>query len=732
MTIRAKKFTPEVMLRAPRRSAGVPNGDASLILYTVSTYSFEEHSKTSQVRILKAKDNSSHLVTMAEGASQPQWIDDKVILLLPGEHGATKIAVGDPFDFDSHYVAGTVDAPISDLKLVKLDKGKYAIALTAAATPDGELYNPEHAKKPNTTGRLYKSTFVRHWDKWISKERNSIWYGTLVEMAGDTPKQYLLSPLTNALKDTGLESPIPPFGGADHFDLSINGIIFTAKDPQLSAATNTKTNIYYIPIPFSKELTPPGPPPPIEALTYGFEGASTSLVFSPDGKQAAFLRMRENGYEADKNQLFLIPDLEKPSWVITAFPESTGRGAWASSPGSITWSKDSKTIFLTAEFRGQTCLYSVDREQIPTSDTSVIKKYHTTGNVSAIRYLENDHILISGSSMVDNSIYSIVDAKKPNSMAVISSLSKNGAAFGLSPDQITEFWTTGADKTTSVHSLVIRPSNFDEKKKYPLAFLIHGGPQGAWQNAWNTRWNPAVFAEQGYVVVMPNPTGSTGYGQDFCDAIQDQWGGLPYQDLVNCMWWIENNVDYIDSKNAVALGASYGGFMINWIQGNPLGRKFKALVCHDGVFSMTGQLASEETWFPFHDMKGPLWKNPQSWSQWDPSRLCANWATPQLVIHSELDYRLTVSEGLSAFTVLQAKGIESEFLTFPDENHWVLKPENGLLWHTVVLDFVNPKVGLPKYSDVSRAGRERREEAAMDGFGGDDDGAQVGVEGLSL
>jgi dipeptidyl aminopeptidase/acylaminoacyl peptidase len=251
-----------------------------------------------------------------------------------------------------------------------------------------------------------------------------------------------------------------------------------------------------------------------------------------------------------------------------------------------------------------------------------------------------------------------------------------------------------------VHAWVVKPSNFSSDKKYPLAYLIHGGPQGAWEDSWSTRWNPAVFAEQGYVVICPNPTGSTSYGQAFTDAIQGQWGGLPYEDIVLGFDWIKKNVKYADTERAVALGASYGGYMMNWIQGHPLGREFKALVTHDGVFSMSGQMSSEELYFPFHDMKGALWKNPEGWAKWDPSKFTEHWKTPHLIIHNELDYRLTISEGLAAFHTLQARGVKSQFLTFPDENHWVLKPENSLMWHEVVLDWINEHVGLEKYSST--------------------------------
>jgi len=262
----------------------------------------------------------------------------------------------------------------------------------------------------------------------------------------------------------------------------------------------------------------------------------------------------------------------------------------------------------------------------------------------------------------------------------------------------------------------MKPSTFNPAFKYPLAYIVHGGPQGAWTDGWSTRWNPAVFAEQGYVVVCPNPTGSTGYGQAFTDAIEKQWGGLPYEDLVKGFEWIEKNMKYVDTSRAVALGASYGGYMMNWIQGQPLGRKFKALVTHDGVYSMAGQMASEELYFPEHEFGGKFWKNQEEWLRWDPSKHTDKWATPHLVIHSELDYRLTMSEGLAAFHTLQDKGVESQFLTFPDENHWVLKPENSLLWHTVVLDWINVHVGLPKYSESHEGSSELKKAALADEF----------------
>lgn len=314
------------------------------------------------------------------------------------------------------------------------------------------------------------------------------------------------------------------------------------------------------------------------------------------------------------------------------------------------------------------------------------------------------NLLLSASSLIDSSIYMTLDPANPPSLEHISSLTHNGSSLGLSASQVSSIWFDAPNNpgggTHRVHAWVVKPSHFQESSKYPLAMLIHGGPQSAWADSWSTRWNPAIFAEQGYVVVCPNPTGSTGYGQVFSDAIGNNWGGTPYTDLVACFSHIEETMSYIDISRAVALGASYGGYMINWINGHALGRKFAALVCHDGVFGMVNQLSSDEQYFPNHDLGGPPFSeiSRANWDRWDPSKYIGNWATPQLVIHNELDYRLPIGEGLSAFNVLQERGVQSRFLMFPDENHFVLGEENSLVWHKVVLDWVNKFVGVEEYS----------------------------------
>jgi dipeptidyl aminopeptidase/acylaminoacyl peptidase len=437
--------------------------------------------------------------------------------------------------------------------------------------------------------------------------------------------------------------------------------LFVAKDPKINAANYTKTDLYFIPLDFTGSQAPS----PQIVKTGNLKGYSAAPVFSPNGKSVAFTRMKSVQYESDKPRLLLIPDVTDLTNVQEFYETSDGEGGWDLRPEGITWSQNGEELYVTAEENGRGKLFKLPAS--PRHAKGLPKAIVSDGTVTDVKLLPNNQLLISSNSLVDNSTYSILDAKT-DATSLLSSNSKRGKAFGLSQDQVDEFWFAGAEDF-SVHAWVLKPSNFDKSKKYPLAFLIHGGPQGAWNEGWSTRWNPAIFAEQGYVVVTPNPTGSTGYGMAFQNGIKNQWGGRPYIDLVKCFEYIETSVSYVDTSRAVALGASYGGYMVNWIQGHPLGRKFKALVTHDGVFSTLNQYSSDELFFPHHDFDGTLWDNRENYEKWDPARYLKHWATPHLIIHNELDYRLPISEGLAPFNVLQTKGIDSKFLTFPDENH---------------------------------------------------------------
>ncbi|KAM3449588.1 hypothetical protein MY3296_006808 [Beauveria thailandica] len=685
MTVQASKFTPEVLISAPRRSAGVPNARGDIVLYTVSTYSFETHSKSAQIRILSLSDGASHLVSEDIGASDPVWISDTEVAFFKGSDKGTDLFyqnVEAPTDEPS--LIHSFHGSLSSAKTKTLSSGKVALVTAAVTTPDGSLFLAADEKKPLSSGRTYDSLFVRHWDTWKTKNENALWYGQLAKEDG---KWTLENDSFNLLTGIKLASPIGPFGGASDFDIHEKGIAFVAKDPTLNLARYTKTDLYLVPL---KSFTDqPGAPEIIK--TGNLIGYTHNPTFSRDGKSIAFFRMKDKQNEADKHQLLVIPDISNLQNVETFYATSDDRGSWDRSPSSILWTADNKHLILSAEQHGRVLLWKVPSSA--SEATNLPAPIFEDGAVSDAHLLgDSDTLFVTTRSLIESSRYVTLNHESQN-VTEVSSSAKNGKAFGLAQDQCFDIWYPGSAGYDN-HALCMTPSNFDKNKKYPLAFLVHGGPQSAWTDDWSTRWNPAIFAEQGYIVVCPNPTGSTGYGQAHTDAIACNWGGAPYQDLVKAFEYIEKEMPYVDIDRSVALGASYGGYMMNWIQGHPLGRRFKAIVCHDGVFSTLSQWSTEELFFPEHDFGGTLWDKRENYEKWDPARYTGNWKTPMLVIHNELDYRLSVAEGLAMFNVLQARNIPSKLLVFPDENHWVLKPENSLVWHREVLNWINQFSGV--------------------------------------
>ena len=575
MVQRSQKFTPQTLLSAPRRSAGVPHPNGTKVLYTSSTYSFDNHKKDTELRVLEVKTGAGLVLAHNEDVSDLNWLQgDEFACLCAGKNGITKLCIGDaswgtgPGDSwkARHYKAGTIDAPAGNLKVAKLDDcgDEWAVVFSAQASKDGSLFNAEKAKPTHSTGRLYDGLYVRHWDRYETKEKNALWYSKL---SRDKHGNLRLGKLFNAITGNGLECPIQPFGGTDNFDICHDCILFTAKDPALNPALSVKTNVYILRIPkwdsdgatFLRVELP------------GFEGACTSPVLSRDGRKGAFLAMKTAGYESDKNQIFVLQALSsnelKPQRAFAG--DGNFKGDWDRSPGSLRFSEDGQSLLAIAEDFGTAKLFSIDAD---ITKSIKPKALTTKGFVTDAVPLAGGQVFISATSLIDNSIFAIVDplippGNPPQDLITWShSNSGGGNKFGLHPSQVGSIWTPASNKRIikEIHSIIVKPSNFDASKTYPVAYLIHGGPQGSWADNWSTRWNPAVFAEQGYIVIAPNPTGSTGYGQEFTDSIRRNWGGDPYYDIVNCFEWVGKNIPQADNDRAVALGASYGGYMMNW------------------------------------------------------------------------------------------------------------------------------------------------------------------------
>jgi dipeptidyl aminopeptidase/acylaminoacyl peptidase len=366
-------------------------------------------------------------------------------------------------------VVTSFNGSVSNPKVVPLDSNTFALALTGLATPNGDLYNSETATKPKSTGRVYSSLFVRQWDSYVTENKSTIWYTTLKLSHGIYRMN--VAPLTNALKghSFSLESPVPPFGGAGDFDISKNGIVFVAKDPELDPANRTKTDLYFIPL---QTFTERQAPSPQIVKTGNLKGYSQSPTFSPDAKSVVFTRMKSDQYESDKPRLLLVPDITDLTNVQEFFETKDGEGKWDLRPEGITFSKDGEELYVTAEENGRGKLFKLPASPRHAKDlpTAIIND----GTVTDTKVLPDGRLLISSNSLVDNSTYSILDPSKPSDISTVSSTSKAGKAFGLSQDQVDEFWYTGADDY-HVHAWILKPSNFDKSKKYPLAYLIHGG-----------------------------------------------------------------------------------------------------------------------------------------------------------------------------------------------------------------------------------------------------------------
>ena len=491
----AHKFTPEyvpnvlhcmvemltalfrVLLSAPRRSSAVPNTDGTLALYTVSSYSFESHAKTTEIRLFDITSRTSTLITNAKGASDPHWLENDILYLKAGDSGTTELVVMDAEDTVHNYTAAVVQGGISDLKLKVLEAGKVAFVATGKASKNGSLYDSEREPKKFSSGMLYDSLMVRHWDKYLTPQKNALFYGILSRSTRAT-SQYSLTGLHNALNGTDLESPIEPFPSSEHYDISSSGITFVAKDPDLDPAFNTKCNAYYVPL--SDFAAEPASTPQNMQIE-GLDGAATSPIFSPDGKGVAFLQMAENGYESDKNSLIHILDVTNPENAEELLRSANGKVSWDRSPSKIVWSNDGASIYILAEDEGRERLFKVDISSAPSEKEKQVQGLTSTGSVSDVYPLSSssNELFISGSSFIDNSVWSILDPAQPSSMETISSNSRNGSSFSLAQSQVDSVRFKGANDH-EVHAWVIKPSSFETDTKYPLAMLVHGGPQGSW------------------------------------------------------------------------------------------------------------------------------------------------------------------------------------------------------------------------------------------------------------
>jgi dipeptidyl aminopeptidase/acylaminoacyl peptidase len=629
--------------------------DGKWIVFVLRTTDLEANKGRTDLWLVGVDGSGLRRLTSHPDAdNNPRWAPDgRTVYFLSARSGASQVWI---IPSDGGEAQQITRQPLDVSSLVVSRDGThlaFSMEVFPDATVDETRKRLDEKEKSKASGRIYDRLFFRHWDSWKDGRRAHVF---VMQASGGAA--------VDVMKAMDADAPTKPFGGPEEIAFTPDGrsIVFTARDEGRAEAWSTNMDLWVVPIDASARP---------KRLTEGNEAFDSTPVFSPNGRTLAYLAMARPGYEADRQTIMLMDWPDGNSRPLTA--------GWDRSPSEIAWSSDGRTILAAADHIGQHALFAID---LGTGEPRTIVGQGTVHDPQDA----GGRIVYSLNSLTSPAELFSVSLKgdDPRQITHVNGDKLAKVQFG-EPEQ---FSFTGA-YNDQVYAYVVIPPNLKVSQKYPVAFLIHGGPQGSFGNDFHYRWNPQVYAGAGYAAVMVDFHGSTGYGQKFCDAIRGDWGGKPLEDLKKGLDAALKRYPWMDGDRVAALGASYGGYMINWIAGNWPDR-FRCLVCHDG--NLDERLAyynTEELWFPEWEHMGTPWDNPESYERHNPERFVQNWKTPMLVIHGGQDFRVVDTEGFSTFTALQRRGIPSKLLYFPDENHWVLKPANSILWHETVLAWLD-------------------------------------------
>ena len=624
--------------------------DGRSVAYVVKWYDKEKNSSDSDIWLAPIKGGEPVRLTAGEGMdAQPCWSPDGTpIAFVSTRTGSAQIHL---IPTTGGEAVQLTDISTGASSPVWSPDGKW-IAFTSDVYPDcaDEACNRERDEERESSpvkARLIDHLLYRHWNHWRDGKRSHLF---VIPAAGGDARD-----LTPGDRD------VPPVSLGSSHDIAFSPdgseVCFVMNtDPMVAASTNN--DLFVVPV---------GGGEP-RRITEN-KANDNQPHYSPDGRFIAYRAMERPGFESDRHRLVLYERAKGKHTVLTEEREDL-------SIGDFVWDPDGKTIYFTAPKEGRIIISSIKAKN------GKVKPLVTEGVNKKIGVSPDGRTFVFVRERL-NAPAEIFTART-NGKKVTRLTDVNGKSLkALEMNEGEDFRFVGAEGD-QVHGFLLKPPGFDPEKTYPLIFLVHGGPQGAWEDEFHYRWNAQMFAAPGYVVAMINFHGSVGYGQDFTDRISGDWGGTPYVDLVKGLDYLLETFPYIDGERVAASGASYGGYMINWIAGHDLGKKFRCLVNHDGVFELTSKYGStEELWFPEWEFKGTPWKSEISenlYEKWSPHRFAANFSTPMLVIHGELDFRVPVSQAFQTFTALQRQGVPSKLLYYPDEGHFVLKPKNAELW----------------------------------------------------
>ncbi len=533
------------------------------------------------------------------------------------------------------------------------DEQNFALTLTVmpqCKTLQCTLDAQQKTANQKATTRHYQQLMVRHWDEWQTPFKQHVFIAKKDSFGKITQANDLISDW-----QSGIDSIADVAFAGD-----ASTIVFSAKVAAKDEAWSTNFDLFEINLSNNS----------IKNITEQNKAWDAAPVFSADNRFLAYKSMSTPGYESDKFSINIRDN--KTGRVINVAPN------WDRSVSEMIFAADNRTLLVTAKDIGQTSIFAVNPEF---GDVRRIYNVGTSGNIATV----DDKVFFTQHSLNSaQDIFQIgVDGYGITQLTEVNKELLNDVTFGDYEQFSFKGWNNEL-----VHGYWVKPANFEQGKKYPIAFLVHGGPQGSFGNQFHYRWNAQLWAAQGYGVVMIDFHGSLGYGQKFTDAITRDWGGKPLEDLQKGFDFIVEQESWLDNENACALGASYGGYMMNWIQGN-WPEQFKCLVNHAGLFDLPSfYLSTEELWFPEHDLGGPIWSADNDYHKFNPSAFIKNWQTPMLVIQGELDYRVPYAQSLGAFTALQRKNIDSKLLMFPNEDHHIRNPDNLVVWYNEVFSWL--------------------------------------------
>jgi dipeptidyl aminopeptidase/acylaminoacyl peptidase len=677
---KGRPFTVDDLYRLGQVGGVQVAPDRPLAAFTVKTFDMEANSNVSRLWIADLETGKSRRLTGADKSDfAPRWLPDGRLAFLSVRSGAPQVWA---IQLDGGEAERLTDLPTGVDNFVPAPDGKH-LAVVASVFPDcgaDMACNKERAAAldaDKVKARTYSALPIRIWDRWLDERRGHVLW---VPLDGGEPRD--LTPGT-------FQTPPLDLGGHMDLDISPDGghVVFTANTTH-TPAWNTNNDVFEVPV--------SGGPP--RNLTARNEACDAEPRYSPQGDAIAYLAMARPGFEADRRVLTLY---DRRSRKLTPLTGSLDAPVY-----DFVWAPDGKAIFFYAPERGRVALFRVS---VP--DGKVARLVAEGSNTGLGVTGDGRHLVYVKQTLSrPREVFTATaSGGEERRISAVNDAALEGIEFGATA----EFEFDGAGGAR-VHGFLIKPPGFDAKKKYPLLLLIHGGPQGAFGEEFHQRWNMQLFASPGFAVAAINFHGSVGYGQEFTDAVSGDWGGKPYEDIVKGVDHLTGGgYPFIDGKNVSAAGASYGGFMINWILGHT--DRFRSLVSHDGVYEQVSMYgATEELWFPEWEMKGTPWTNPEMYDRFSPARHAAKFKTPTLVIHGEHDYRVPYTQGLQLFTALQRQGVKSKLLFFPDENHFVQKPQNARLWWHSVLGWLSDHAGLkwappaPKPAKAKAKGKPAR------------------------